>query len=456
MIYRAYKYRLWPTPQQADSLDRCFAAVRQVYNAALEQRRTYGRRKGSDAFGRDSRFNAPRQAKEINYRSQTGRPGLIDDPDLRWISETPRDCLDSALRDLDKAYDAFFAGRAGFPSFRNADRNNSLTFRAWARKIVAGQPVSSPLVVFGQDCVTLPKFGRIRYRRHRKFYGDPKTVEVIREGAEFYVVLVCAQPDRQIDHPGGIIGVDLGVAMPVALSTGEHVSRDPGLAALDLRARHEARKLSRQKKGSRRRERQKRHLAAIRRKQAHRRAGRAHRITTELTRRFAFIAIEDLRVRNMTASASGTAEEPGRNVRAKGGLNREILNVSPHLIRQQLTYKAMRTGSQVVAVDPKNTSRTCPACGHIAAENRQSQSAFLCIACGHADHADINAAPTILARALASAGATARRKTPSESGCGSATSKASVSCFQPASDLEIIGKSTASPPSGCGHRRSGG
>ena len=70
MIYRAYKYRLWPTDAQAESLNRCFAAVRQVYNAALEQRRTYGRRKGSDAFGRDSRFNAPRQAREINFRSQ--------------------------------------------------------------------------------------------------------------------------------------------------------------------------------------------------------------------------------------------------------------------------------------------------------------------------------------------------------------------------------------------------
>ena len=114
MIYRAYKYRLWPTDAQAESLNRCFAAVRQVYNAALEQRRTYGRRKGSDAFGRASRFNAPRQAREINFRSQAGRPGLLDDPELRWITETPRDCLDAAPRDLDKAFDAFFAGRALF------------------------------------------------------------------------------------------------------------------------------------------------------------------------------------------------------------------------------------------------------------------------------------------------------------------------------------------------------
>lgn len=459
MIYRAYKYRLWPTDAQAESLNRCFAAVRQVYNAALEQRRTYGRRKGSDAFGRDSRFNAPRQAREINFRSQAGRPGLLDDPELRWITETPRDCLDAALRDLDKAFDAFFAGRAGFPSFRSADRNNSLSFRAWCRKIVAGRSVSTPAVIFGQNCVTLPKFGRVRYRRHRKFYGDPKTVEIIREGAEFYVILTCAQPDREIDHHGDAVGVDLGVAMPVALSTGEHVTRDPGLAALDQRARAEARKLSRMKTGSKRRERQKHHLAAIRRKQARRRAGRAHRITTELTRRFALIAIEDLRVSNMTASARGTVEEPGRNVHAKSGLNREILNVAPFAIRQQLTYKAARTGSRIIAVDPKNTSRTCPVCGYIATENRQSQSAFLCIACGHADHADINAARTILARALASAGATARRETPSESGCGSATSNGHVSCLQPASTLEISGRSgvclrkdadAADPRAGCG------
>lgn len=121
---------------------------------------------------------------------------------------------------------------------------------------------------------------------------------------------------------------------------------EPGLKTLDARARSEARKLSRKKKGSRRREKQKRHLAVIRHKQARRRAGRTHEITTELTRRYRMIAIEDLRVQNMTASAKGTAEEPGRNVRAKAGLNWVILNVSPYQIRQQLIYKAKRAGQQ--------------------------------------------------------------------------------------------------------------
>ena len=448
MNFRAYKFRLWPTAEQAQELERWFAAVRTIYNAALEQRRTYGRRKGSDAFGRDSAFSAPRQTREINFRAKGARAGLKDDPDLGWITSAPREVIDAALRDLDKAFDGFFAGRGDYPSFRTKDRNNSVSLKAWNRKTVGGASVSSPNVIFGQDCVTLPKIGRIRYRRHRKFYGDPKTVEVLREGSEFYIVLVCAQATTALPHPGPAVGIDLGVALPVTLSTGEHILPDLGLKALEERARAEGRKLSRLRRGSRRRERQKRRLAALRRRAARRRAALAHRATTEITRRFGLIALEDLRLRNMTASAAGTAEEPGRNVRAKAGLNRAILNVAPATIRAQIDYKAARTGALVVAVDPKNTSRTCPACGHVAAENRVSQARFECACCGYTEHADLNAARTILARAQASAGAAARRKTSSESGHGSAASKASGSCFQPASSLKIDGNSSTCAGSG--------
>ena len=194
-MHRAYKYRLHPTDEQVARLNQSFVAVRRVYNAALEQRNIYGRKQGSDPFKRDSYFTAPRQSKKLHYRAKDEILGLCDDDESKWITETPKDCLDAALRDLDKAFQRFFVNfkkgiSGGYPSFRSYDRNNSLSFKAFSRKKIHVVPFSRPMVGIGQDCATLPKLRRFRYQRHRKFYGDPKTVEVIREGTEYYVVLV--------------------------------------------------------------------------------------------------------------------------------------------------------------------------------------------------------------------------------------------------------------------------
>ena len=117
-------------------------------------------------------------------------------------------------------------------------------------------------------------------------------------------------------------------------------------------------KLSRATKGSRRRQKARAHLAAIKRKQARRRTAKTHQIKTELTRSFKYIALEDLKVKNMTASAKGTEEEPGKKVKQKVGLNRAVLNVSFYKIREQLLYKAEKSGTVVKFVDPKGTSQT--------------------------------------------------------------------------------------------------
>ena len=452
-MHRAYKYRLYPTEEQAARLNQSFAAVRWVYNAALEQRNLYGFRtkKKPDVFYRDSSFTGPRQSKELHYGPKDGQLGLADDEDLKWITKTPKDCLDAALNDLDKAFKRFFDGLKkgtgeGYPSFRSADRNNSLSFKAWQRKKSFGKSVSTPLVVFGQDCVKLPKIGRVKYKRHRKFYGDPKTVEVIREGREFYVILVTKHDFKTIKHKGEAIGLDLGVALPVCLSNGEAIAPDLGLEVLEQKARKAQKRLSRAKRGSQRRKQTKQHLADIKRKQARRRTARTHVITTELTRRFSFIAIEDLKLKNMTGSAKGDAESHGKKVKQKAGLNRAILNVSMYKIREQLEYKSEKSGTTVKAVDPKYTSQTCFMCGHKSASNRKKQDKFICEKCNHQENADVNAAQNILKLGKPSAGVLARRKSPSKAtvqGSNSkkptvlATTKASGSCFQPASVLKM-------------------
>ena len=136
-------------------------------------------------------------------------------------------------------------------------------------------------------------------------------------------------------------------------------------------------------------------MAAAHRKIANQRRDHAHKLSRRLTQDFDLIVHEDLRISNMVGSASGTVEAPGTNVAAKSGLNRSIHDAGWAQLIAFITYKAAEAGRQVIAVDPRNTSQRCASCGHIATENRD-KAKFRCLACGHTDHADINAAINIL------------------------------------------------------------
>ncbi|MBP7493313.1 MAG: transposase, partial [Rhodoferax sp.] len=117
-----------------------------------------------------------------------------------------------------------------------------------------------------------------------------------------------------------------------------------------------------------------------------------------ISQNHAFVCIEDLRVRNMSKSATGDTEKPGKNVRAKSGLNKAILDQGWFEFRRQLEYKLGWNGGTLVAVPAHNTSRTCPCCGHIAKENRLTQAKFLCVDCGYEENADVVGAMNVLAR----------------------------------------------------------
>ncbi|GEL16491.1 RNA-guided endonuclease InsQ/TnpB family protein [Pseudonocardia asaccharolytica] len=135
-------------------------------------------------------------------------------------------------------------------------------------------------------------------------------------------------------------------------------------------------------------------LARLHARNADRRRDFVEKASTELAWRFDRIRIEDLRIKNMTRSARGTVERPGRNVAAKAALNRSILAGGWGLFLRRLQDKAP---GRVEKINPAYTSQTCSACGHIARESRESQALFCCVACGHAEHADVNAAKNIAA-----------------------------------------------------------
>jgi len=177
-----------------------------------------------------------------------------------------------------------------------------------------------------------------------------------------------------------------------ALSNGELLTV-PGLTTCERRrTRRLQRKLARARRGSTRRARVKHAIARLRARETDRRKDWVEKTSTDLARRFDVIRVEGLPVKAMTRSARGTTDTPGRNVRAKAGLNRGILKAGWSLLVTRLEAKAP---GRVEKINPAYTSQTCHACKHVAPDNRDSQAVFRCLACGHTDHADINAARNI-------------------------------------------------------------
>ena len=309
-----------------------------------------------------------------------------------WIAEAPHHCLQQTLRDLDRAFQNFFAGWAGHPAYRKKFQRDRFRF-----------PDSRQFVVDeGSQRLKLPKLGWVSFcngkgRHALKLAGNMKSITISREGKHWFASILCAieaAEPRVIASPA--VGVDLGVARAMTTSTGE-VLVVPGMTRAE--ARHQARlqrSLARKRKGSKNRFKARRRLAEFQSRISRRRRDAIHKATTYLSKNHGRVVLEDLRVKNMTASARGTLEAPGRRVKAKAGLNRAVLNMAFGEIRRQLEYKCRWYGSELVVVNPAYTSQRCSQCGHVEADNRPSQAAFCCRKCGHAENADHNAAKNIL------------------------------------------------------------
>ena len=208
-------------------------------------------------------------------------------------------------------------------------------------------------------------------------------------------------PAPQQNDNGRIIGVDRNAGQ-VADSDGE-IHRMPDLALLETKRKRHQRGLAKKRKGSRRRARQRMRVQRAQRRLANVRKNWQHNVSRRIAAKAQTVVIEKLNTRGMTKSAKGTTDKPGTNVRQKAGLNRVILHTGWAALGQMLNYKA----ADVIEVSAAYTSQTCSACGAIDADSRRSQSEFKCVACGHAQNADLNAARNIRASGT---GATARRE----------------------------------------------
>ncbi|MEO3886220.1 transposase [Nonomuraea sp. B5E05] len=244
--------------------------------------------------------------------------------------------------------------------------------------------------------------GHVRVHLHRPVRGRVKTISVKREGSRWFVVLSCDDvPAEPLPATGVATGIDMGVASLVTTSDGKHLSDPRHLAASAGRLAAAQRTLARKERGSTRRRKAVARVAALHARVRRQRLDGAHKAALALVAAYDVIVHEDLRIANMTRSASGTTEAPGRNVAAKSGLNRSILDAGWGVFLTILAHKAESAGRKLIAVNPAGTSRTCARCGHNAKENRLTQAEFACTACGHAAHADVNAAINILRAGLA-------------------------------------------------------
>ncbi|QXX76515.1 RNA-guided endonuclease TnpB family protein [Methylovirgula sp. HY1] len=381
MVLRGFRYKLAPTADQ-ETLFRQFAGVcRLVYNLALEQRHDWWRQ-----FERTtkSKLNYVAQARELTKLRA----------EFDWIAAVSQTCQQQALRDLDKAFANFFAGRACYPTPRRKGVNDAFRFQ--------GREVEVRKLNGKWSAVRLPKIGWVKFRDSRPLRGTVKNVTIAMDALGWHVSFAC-----EIDHVAPInicpaVGIDRGVANTLTLSTGEHLSVPASLEAIERRCRSAQHVVGRRKKGSKRR------LTAIRRafrlsaKRARIRRDWQHKTALDMSRRFGTVVLEDLRIKNMTASARGTMEEPGRMVRQKAGLNRSILNQGWFGFETILAYKLEERGGYLLKVDPAYTSQTCSECGAVDSRSRESQAAFVCRHCGFRAHADHNAAINILRRNSAS------------------------------------------------------
>nr|WP_017975398.1 RNA-guided endonuclease TnpB family protein [Actinopolyspora halophila] len=383
-VRTAYKVRAYPAPEQATQLGRTFGCVRLVWNKTLDARHRVYHTEG-------------RTTSYTETDAQLAAWKRTDD--LAFLSEVSSVPLQQTLRHQHTAFQNFFAGRAKYPRFKSRNGRQSAHYTRSAFKLRAGQLTlakqSTPLdFVWSWEVDLLASL-------------NPTMVVVSREpDGRWYVTFAVDTDEPEPAAPTGeAIGIDLGVADFATLSTGETVANPKHV---DRKARNLARyqrMMARTQRGSNNRRKAKTKVARAHRKVRHARQDFLHRTSTNLVRRADTIAIEDLNVSGMTSSAKGTVDKPGRNVRAKAGLNRRVLDAALGEFRRQLEYKTARAGKRLLVVDRwYPSSKTCSACGLLLNHLKLSVRHWTCPDCGTRHDRDHNAAKNILAAGRAVAG----------------------------------------------------
>ncbi|OXI95368.1 MULTISPECIES: RNA-guided endonuclease InsQ/TnpB family protein [Burkholderia] len=371
---QAFKFELMPNGEQQRDMRRFAGSCRFVYNKALAlQKENY------EAGGKFIGYVA--MAKHLTEWRNGG--------ETPWLKDAPVHPLQQALKDMERAYKNFFAKRAAFPKFKKRGQRDSFRYPD-PKQFKLDQP---------NGRIFLPKLGWMRLRLSRPVLGELRNATVSFNAGKWRVSI---QTEREVEQPvphaTSVVGIDMGIARFATMSDGTF------LTPLNSFKKHEAclrrcqRAMSRKVKFSNNWKKARTRVQRIHARIANARRDYLHKATTTISKNHAMVCIEDLQVRNMSRSAAGSIDAHGKNVRAKSGLNKAILDQGWFEFRRQLEYKLAWNGGWLVAVPPANTSRTCPTCGYVSAENRTTQEKFACVECRYAENADVVGALNILAR----------------------------------------------------------
>jgi putative transposase len=372
---QAFRFELMPNGQQERQMRRFAGSCRFVYNKALAlQKERYER--GEKKLG-----YAVLCKLLTEWRNSA---------ETAWLADAPIHPLQQKLKDLERAYANFFAKRADFPRFKKKGQGDSFRYPD-PKQIKLDQ---------GNSRIFLPKLGWLRYRNSRKVLGAVKNVTVSANGGKWFISIQTEREVEQAIPHGGAVGIDMGIARFATLSNGTFYAPLNSFKRHEVALRKAQQAMSRKVKFSNNWKKAKARVQRIHSRIGNARRDFLHKASTAISKNHAMVCIEDLQVQNMSKSAAGTTETPGKNVRAKSGLNKSILDQGWFEFRRQLDYKLIWNGGWLVAVPPQNTSRTCPCCGHVSADNRQTQARFECVECGFAENADLVGAINILSRGM--------------------------------------------------------
>ena len=368
---QAFKYELTPNGEQQRQMRRFAGSCRFVFNKALAlQKERY--EQGEKKLGYAGLCKALTE-----WKAQ---------PETLWLKETHSQPLQQTLKDLERAYVNFFEKRADFPRFKKKGTGDSFRYPQGCK------------LDQGNGRIFLPKLGWLRYRNSRDVLGDICNVTISQSGGKWFASIQTRREVPVEQPPGGIVGLDMGIARFVTLSDGSHLDPLNSFKKHQQRLKRYQRRMARKVKFSQNWKKAKAKVTQIHIDIANARKDYLHKASHAISKNHAIVCIEDLQVRNMSKSSKGNAETHGKQVKQKSGLNRAILDQGWGEFRRQLDYKLAWRGGHLIAVPPHNTSRTCPACGHVSDENRQTQARFECVECGYENHADVVGAINVLER----------------------------------------------------------
>lgn len=305
--------------------------------------------------------------------------------EFEWLKDCHSQILQQSLKDLEAAYRNFFAKRTDLPRFKRKGIRDSIRYPQGVK------------LEENHSRIYLPKIGWIRYRKSRDITGRIKNATISRRADKWYVSIQTEyEKEEAIPTTQSAVGIDMGIIRFATLSDGTYYEPVNSFRRHQEALRKAQQAMSRKEKFSSNWQKARLKVQKIHSRIADIRKDYLHKISTAISKSHAMVCMEDLQIRNMSGSASGTVESPGKNVRAKSGLNKSILDQGWYEFRRQLEYKLTWRGGILIAVPPQNTSRTCPCCGHVSADNRKTQAKFRCETCGFEENADVVGAINIL------------------------------------------------------------